>query len=420
MTPEEFLDSILQRCAFLRGSREAVWHMAGLISSAPDVRGRDRDISSEEQVAESQSRPTHAVLGPCGSPGDSARVVPKQVSVADIGNGRPRLLYLVMREDYGIPGRGPSHEWCNVVPALEGFGLETRHFDYAQELIEHGYWESQARLRALVDRWRPHVLFIFMYQEQVDRELIRWVSESTPTVTLGWFADDHWRFDTYSRFWAKALNWVLTTDVSAVEKYGAAGQPNVILTQWAANEIDYHPTGTGLHYDVTFVGQPHGRRVEMVDYLRRKGVDVRAWGPGWPNGRATQAQLVEVFSSSRINLNMSSSSVSFGWGRGRDTDQIKGRVFEVPACGGLLMTDSAPGLDRYFRVGEEIVVYRSRRDLLRQVGYLLDHEEQRARIARAGYERTIRDHTWRSRFAEVFEAIGLPLDGATDGGRDGR
>jgi spore maturation protein CgeB len=324
-----------------------------------------------------------------------------------------------MREDYGIPGCGSSHEWCNIVPALESFEFETRHFDYAQELIEHGYWESQARLRDIVDSWRPHVLFIFMYQEQVDRELIRWVSESTPTVTVAWFADDHWRFDIYSRFWATALNWVLTTDRSAVDKYRAVGQPNVLLSQWAANEVDYHPTGTGLRHDVTFVGHPHSRRVEVVTYLRRRGIDVQTWGPGWPNGRATQAQLVDIFSSSRINLNMASSSVGLSGLRRRDTHQIKGRVFEVPACGGLLLTDPAPELDHYFRIGEEIVVYRDRHELVRQVRHLLDHEDERAGIARAGNARTLRDHTWRHRFRDVFTAIGMPTAAPSGVSRDG-
>jgi spore maturation protein CgeB len=322
-----------------------------------------------------------------------------------------RLLYLMMRDDYGVPGRAPSHEWSNIAPALARFGFETRHFDYARELLEHGYWESQARLRALVEEWRPDILFIFLYQDQVDRELIRWVSESTPTITIGWFADDHWRFDTYSRYWATALNWVLTTDVSAVAKYEAVGQPNVILSQWAANEIDYHPTGSGLRYDVTFVGQPHGRRTELVRYLRRSGVDVRTWGRGWPEGQVTHEDMVDIFSSSRINLNMSPSSVGGSLLRRPATGQIKGRVFEVPACGGLLMTDAAPDLERYFRPGEEVLVFRGRRDLLRQVRYMLGHEEERAAIARAGYERTLRDHTWLRRFTDVFSTICAGVSG---------
>ena len=37
--------------------------------------------------------------------------------------------------------------------------------------------------------------------------------------------------------------------------------------------------------------------------------------------------------------------------------QIKGRNFEIPGCGGFLLTDYVPGLERYFQIGEEIVCY---------------------------------------------------------------
>ena len=81
-----------------------------------------------------------------GDPPTTSASVPPQST----GCGRTKLLYLVMQDDYGIPGRGPSHEWCNIVPALESFGFETQHFDYARQLIEHGYWGSQARLHDMI------------------------------------------------------------------------------------------------------------------------------------------------------------------------------------------------------------------------------------------------------------------------------
>jgi spore maturation protein CgeB len=384
-------------------------------------RSNDRSIHCGELcVADSHSAAARLMANSPDLPRGGLRGSRDRATPPSLSRSRSRLLYLVMKHDYGLPGRGPSYEWCSMVPALEGFGFETRHFDYAQELIDYGYWGSQSRLRSLVESWRPNVLFIFMYQEQVDRELIRWVSESTSTVTVGWFADDHWRFDGYSRYWATALNWVLTTDASSLEKYRAAGQPNVLLSQWAANEADYHPTGTGLRYGVTFVGQPHGRRRDLVDYLRNRGIDVNAWGAGWPSGRVTQADMIEIFSSSRVNLNMSSSSARATGLRRGGTSQIKGRVFEVPACGGLLLSDPAPDLDRYFLLGREIAVYRSWPDLARQVRYLLDHEEERASIARAGYERTIRDHTWRRRFSDAFATMGVPTSGTAEAHQDER
>ena len=40
--------------------------------------------------------------------------------------------------------------------------------------------------------------------------------------------------------------------------------------------------------------------------------------------------------------------------------------------------------------------------------HFLRHEEERAAIARAGYERTMREHTYVHRFCDIFRAAGLP------------
>lgn len=345
----------------------------------------------------------------------------KRVDLAAIAPRPPRLLYLLMDNDYGRPERGLGYERFNLIPAIESFGFQTRHFDYAQQLLDLGYWESMATLRRVIDEWQPDALFMTTYQEQVDRDLMAEVSRRTPVVTVGWFSDDHWRFDRYSRYWANALDWVVTTDAAAVAKYRGAGQPNVILSQWAANPDIYRPTGTGLKHEVTFVGQPYGIRRELVDYLAANGVPVEAWGPGWPAGRVSQEEMIDIFSSSRVSLNFAASSVrKLPWRP--SNEQIKGRVFEVPACGGLLLTGYAPHIEDYYVPDREIVVYRDHRDLLGKVRALLSDEGRRAAIADAGYRRTIADHTWVRRFEDIFRTIGLLPDAPADsaGGSDDR
>lgn len=330
----------------------------------------------------------------------------KRVDLARIGSRKPRLLYLLMENDYGRPELGPGHERFNVIPAIESFPFESRQFDYAQRLLDDGYWGSMAALRGIVEEWRPDALFMSMYQEQVGRDVMAEISRNTGTVTVGWFSDDHWRFDGYSRYWANAFDWVVTTDAEAVARYREVGQPNVILSQWAANTDFYRPTGTGLRHDVTFVGQAYGERRGLVGFLESHGVPVATWGPGWTAGRVSQAEMVEIFSSSRVNLNFAASSRRGRLGN-RLPEQIKGRVFEVPACGGLLLTGYAPHLEDYFDLDREIVAYRDRRDMLRKVRALLADEERRAAIASAGHARTVRDHTWVLRLTDIFERIGL-------------
>lgn len=324
--------------------------------------------------------------------------------------GEPvRLLYVAMADDYGLRERGPGYEAFNMEPAIRGLGWEVRQFDYARVLQERGYWEVQAGLEACVADWRPHVLFCVLYQEQIDRDVMSRITATTGTVTVGWFSDDHWRFEDYSRHWAPAFDWVVTTDLSAPEKYRALGKEGVILSQWAANERIYRPMGEGLKHEVTFVGQRYGRREKLVSLVRDSGFKVEAWGPGWPAGRLSQQEMIRVFASSKVNLNFGAASAPGRPEASVSANQIKGRVFEVPACGGLLLTDYAPGLERYYRPGEEICVFSDPGDLLAQVRALLTDEPHREGIARAGYERTCRDHTWGRRVRDIFRAVGLPV-----------
>ncbi len=315
----------------------------------------------------------------------------------------PRILYCALGDDYGDPARGPSFERESFEDTLRHMPVEMIHFDPARELREHGYWQANRRLWELASTWRPDVLLCIMFEEQLDRSVMLRITQELPVITVAWFCDDHWRFPRYSRFWARAFDWVVTTDEKAPARYRAAGQPHVHLSQWAVNQFAYHPVETTRSWDVTFVGQPHANRRALVGYLRRHGVRVATWGRGWPEGRLSQDEMIEVFSASRVSLNFSSSSGARQWRRA--APQIKGRVFEVPGCGGLLLTEHAPGLENYYRVGEEIVSFRGRRDLLRKVRWLLAHEEERKSIAQAGLRRTIRDHTYEKRLTEILQLV---------------
>ena len=49
-------------------------------------------------------------------------------------------------------------------------------------------------------------------------------------------------------------------------------------------------------------------------------------------------------------------------------------------------------------------------DLVGKINHYLANEHERVAIARAGYERTLGEHTWAHRFTEIFSQMGLPVD----------
>ncbi|MBN1853840.1 MAG: glycosyltransferase [Pirellulales bacterium] len=346
-----------------------------------------------------------------------------------------RILYVAMRYDYGRPEQGDSFEHGNFYDSLRNLGHEIIYFDFMSLQEQLGRPAMNRRLLEIARSERPDLMFCVLFRDELDRDTIRQISEIPETTTLNWFCDDHWRFDHFSRHWAPSFNWVVTTDSAAVAKYASIGYDHVIQSQWACNHFQYRKLDLPILHEVTFVGKPHGIRREIIQMLRRCGIHVRVWGHGWGNGRATQEQMIEIFNQSRINLNLSNASTHrrHKWQRALDhaghqinrilgrqvnparvnllttsaTDQIKGRNFEIPGCGGLLLTGAADNLGDYFHLGQEVVTYRDFGSLVDQIRYYLSNEAECAQIAEAGYRRTLNEHTYAHRFREIFEQIGL-------------
>jgi spore maturation protein CgeB len=333
-----------------------------------------------------------------------------------------RLFYVAMEHEYGDRSQGPSFEAMNFRSALEGMGHVVVPFDFMAVESELGRERMNRELVARARDADPDAVFFCLFEDQISTETLEAVRRATRAPTVNWFADDHWRFEAFSRQFAGHLDWCVTTDPDAVPKYRAAGHANVILSQWACNRYAYHPTDGPLAYGVTFVGQPHGNRREIVAAIQSAGVDVRCWGHGWPDGRLTHDEMVRVFGTSTINLNLSNASdpprglrvrvgrlLGRGGGipHGPRPSQIKGRTFEVPGCRGFQLTEQVPHLERYFEPGREIAVYDSEQDLIRTIRYWLSHPEERQQVAEAAYRRVMAEHTYDHRFAAIFTAMDL-------------
>ena len=150
---------------------------------------------------------------------------------------------------------------------------------------------------------------------------------------------------------------------------------------------------------MSFSGRCYGRREEFVETLKKQGMQIKTFGQGWNNSeRISQADLIKIYNQSKIVLNISFSSKG-------DKIQIKGRDFEVPGCGSLLITKDSEEISRYFIPNKEIVVYEDVNDAVSKIKYYLKNGAERERIAKNGYERALKDHTYEKRFLNILNFI---------------
>jgi spore maturation protein CgeB len=347
-----------------------------------------------------------------------------------------RILYVAMKYDYGKPERGLSFEHWNFYDSLARMGHDLLYFDFMTLYQERGRESMNRRLLDVARAERADMLFCVLFTDELDPEVMRRIGTETSMVTVNWFCDDHWRFENFSNRWAPNFEYVVTTASSAVPKYEAIGYQNVIKSQWACNHRLYRKLDLPPRYDVTFIGQPHGNRRAIIDAVRRAGIDVHTWGTGWDAERLDQDAMIRVMNESRITLNLSNASkprrdirslarIGITYGRSlasrrggthpaasvaasaRFTDQIKARNFEAPGCGTFLLTGRADDLERYYDLENEVAVFDGVDDLVEKIRHYLVHDDDRQRLADAGHARTLREHTYDHRFAEIFERTGL-------------
>jgi len=318
-----------------------------------------------------------------------------------------RLLYLGMLYDYGDPQRGLSFEERNFYAPIRRMcdrnEWEISRFDFMDLGRKHGRERMSEMLWETVKRDRPQYLVSILFDPQHDplNETLRRISFETDTTTVNWFCDDHWRFDNYSKFVATNFNFFVTTDSEAIAKYKAIGLGDrVIKSQWACNHELYRPIDCPREIEVSFVGQPHGNRPQVVQSMLALGIPLRVFGYGWKGtARLPFHEMVRVFSRTGINLNLSNASVD-------DThQQIKGRNFEIPGTRSFLLTGPADNLDDYYTDKKEVAVFHSPDEMVDLIRYYSTHETERETIASAGYRRTIEEHTWERRWSEVFNRV---------------
>jgi len=136
---------------------------------------------------------------------------------------------------------------------------------------------------------------------------------------------------------------------------------------------------------------------------------IEIWGYGITNvpptsavarkhrGEAWGREMFTLLNRSKITVNRHSEAAS--------TNANNMRLFEATGCGALLITDYKDNLNDLFEVGKEVVAYRSPEECVALVKHFLRYPEEAEKIAKAGQQRTLRDHAYDNRMRKTGEII---------------
>ncbi|UJF32076.1 CgeB family protein [Paenibacillus hexagrammi] len=243
-------------------------------------------------------------------------------------------------------------------------------------------------------------------------------------LTAVWFTDDPYYSDVTVDI-AKHYDYVFTLEMNSVPLYRQAGCRHVYYLPFGVNRSLFHPQPASPEHsvDVIFIGSAFRNRVAFFDEIAPElsSMNLLIAGYWWDRLQhydvlqskirtgywISPEESARYYSSAKIVINMHR-AIDDETNRnssGIQAESINPRTFEISACAPLQLTDVRANLSAMYRSGLDIATYDSPQELVRQIQYYLGHEEQRQEIAWRGLERTMREHTYRTRIQRMFEPI---------------
>ena len=269
-------------------------------------------------------------------------------------------------------------------------------YDYTKRMTEIGPKAVNKEIIALVRKERPKYVVWTSSVYEIQESTFAMIRKKG-TMVVGYFFDDEWRFDNYSKWWIPYLDYCVTNTVEAVPKYKDL-TARVIQTMLNTGTPIYHDLpNTEEKYDVSFVGSRYVDREQYIKELKNRNIPIHLFGAGW-GGFIPYEEIINIFRASKINLNFSGTYAEKKKG-------LKGRIFEVCMNGGFMLTEYVSGIEKYFEINKEIVCFNSAEEMIDKIIYYLNHETERQTIAQAGWKRATHNHTSFHMLSNVFREI---------------
>lgn len=215
---------------------------------------------------------------------------------------------------------------------------------------------------------------------------------------------------------AKALaayDIAFTTKSQNVDRYRALGQSNAHFIPSAFEPSVHRPIAAAESrldetFAVSFIGTYDDSRLA---WLQSAGWErMHVWGDGWrrfPNYESLKGRIhpQAIYFHEFADV-CSRSLCSLGLLREEAEDRHTQRTFEIPACGTLQLAPRNDEIRTFFDENREIVLFDTPEELRDKIDFYLRNDSERERIARAGYERCLRDgHSYASRVTTMLDKL---------------
>lgn len=181
-----------------------------------------------------------------------------------------------------------------------------------------------------------------------------------------------------------------------IDQLKSSGAPRVYYLPFAYDpEIDYpvRPTPEDkaqLGSDIVFVGTWDKEREFWLSHLTDFNLGI--WGGDYWITRCKNKKLRQCYKGNAehgefLSKVLASCKISLNILRLQNKTSHNLRTFESPACGAFVLAERSAEAQGFFAEGKEAAYFSTPAELKEKVIYYLDHQQEREKIAEAGYQR---------------------------------
>ena len=324
--------------------------------------------------------------------------------------------FLALKElGYEIEGFDTSGIWSGVSAPMRRLSWRL--------MVGSAVRQFNRSLERSAKKMHPDVVW-FDKVVEVTPLTIKAIKERTRAILVHYNPDDPFgRYRVGWRLFRKAIplyDLHLVARDQNIQEYMAFGAKRIERLYRGYSERFHRPDDESgkpcakLH-EVGFIGSYERERAEILRYLTDRCFPLALWGRTWsrqygqggknltiyPEGVYAE-DYVAAIRSCKINLNFL---------RAGNRDLSNSRAYEIPACGGFMLSERSAELEDEFDDGKEVEFFSSKEEAADKIRYYLAHDVDRERIAANGRQRCLEcGYSYKSRMRQYMDIVNGMLD----------
>lgn len=255
------------------------------------------------------------------------------------------------------------------------------------------------------DDINPDLVFIYR-GTHIFPKTIKRLKENNITV-FGYNNDDPFSRDYPDYFWRHFLKGIKYYDhIFAYRKknisdyYKKDYKDTSLLRSYYIKDRNYplnQELGNEYKNDVIFIGHyENDGRDEYIRSIIKQDIDFKLYGTDWRNSkyynyfRKELGEIKPVYNN-KYNKVINGSKIALVFLSKKNNDTYTRRCFEIPATKTFMLSEYTDDLNSLFKRNKEAVYFTSKKEMLKKIDFYLKNDEKRDEIAKAGFNRVVKD-----------------------------